>query len=217
VDPEKIRTGMELRLSITLEQGPTFQCRARLCHSEGQSLGIAFLPGLSESAQEGLNQWLEPRIQEARRRWENRAELRARAELASRPKEQPAGIMLLTQNESLAEQITATLAQTLPVRTLTLAMGVLMEAQAQPPLLVILDPGRADVEDRRRCKAILEKVGMKAPLVVLGDGQNTVGGRQLATDLKAAYLDWNPQQEIFFQRFIRGLIRQFWNTEIGEF
>jgi hypothetical protein len=83
--------------------------------------------------------------------------------------------------------------------------------------LVILDPGRADVEDRRRCKAILEKVGMKAPLVVLGDGQNTVGGRQLATDLKAAYLDWNPQQEIFFQRFIRGLIRQFWNTEIGEF
>lgn len=216
MDPEQIRTGMELDISIELEDGPAFHCGARLCHSDGQNLGLAFLPGRSERDLESLQAWLDPRIQDARRRWENRAELRARAEQAARPKEQPAGILFLTQNEALAEQVSSVLSSVQPVRVLPPAMGALMEAQSQPPLLVIVDPCRADVEERRRCRALLEKVAMKAPLVVLGDGQNPEGGRQLATELKGMYLAWKPTQEVFCQRFISGLIQQFWRSALGE-
>ena len=60
---------------------------------------------------------------------------------------------------------------------------------------------------------MLESVPPRCPVVVLGHGQDSAMGRQFATEMKAAtYLDWNPQQELFFRRLVQGLIRRHWGA-----
>jgi hypothetical protein len=208
------RAGQSLDLSLALDQGPSLNLHGRLCYCEGQSLGLAFHPAPTGACLEQLAAWLEPRELEAQARWENRAELRAMADQAARPKEPPAGILLLTSNAVLLEQVSMVLKEIQPVRAVSPAMGPFKEARCQPPLLLLLDAGGAKGEDRHRFRSLLETVPMEGPLVILGDGQDPDGGHQLASDLKAAtYLDWNPEQDVFFRRLVRGLIHQYWKAE----
>jgi len=214
LSPDVFRSGRFVDLALSLDQGPSLNFRGRICHTEGQSLGLAFHPAPAGTDLERLVQWLEPRILDAQQHWENRAELRAQAELSARPKEPPAGILMLTSNTILKDQVAETLKEIQPVRSLSAAMGPLKETRFQPPLLLLLDIGGASAEDRHRFRTLLESVPAEAPLVVLGDGLDPEGGRRLAADLKAAtYLDWNPQYEVFFRRLIRGLIHQYWKNE----
>ncbi|HNX93933.1 MAG TPA: PilZ domain-containing protein [Holophaga sp.] len=212
--PDRYHTGQLLRLSLALEQGPTLELQGRLCHSEDQTLGFAFHPAPEGSVLEALSRWLEPRILDARRRWQNRAELRAQAEQAIQPKRPPEGVILITSSESLADQMASALNQLQPLRAMPPAMGPMKDAQLQPPLLLMVDATESDAEARHRIRSLLEKAPFGAPILVLGDGQGMEAARQLATELKAATcLAWNPQQEVFFRRLVRGLIHHRWKAE----
>jgi len=215
IPEEHFRPGHQVDLSLSLDQGPALHCQGRLCHAEGQSLGLAFQPLPTGVPLEQLLQWLEPRELEAQVRWEERAELRAMAEQAARPKQPPAGILLLTSNQRLHTEVAGVLNEIQPVRAISPAMGPFKEARFQPPLLLLLDAAGASGEDRYRFRTLLEAVPLAGPLVVLGDGKDVEGLRLLALELKATmHLVWNPTQEVFFRRLIRGLIHQHWKAEL---
>jgi hypothetical protein len=214
---EPLRPGHFLDVSLTLDQGPALNLHGRVCWVEGQSFGLAFHPPVADGALEQLTAWLEPRELETLERWENRAQLRAIADQAARPKKPPAGILLLSSNPVLKEQVTQVLGEIQSVRAVSPAMGPVQETRFQPPLLYLVDAGGADGEDRYRLRTLLEAIPLEAPVVVLGDGQDPAGVQQLSADLKAAtQLDWNPQQDVFFRRLVRGLIRRHWKTELPE-
>jgi len=208
IPTEKFQTGRPLDLSLSLEAGFPFRSSAKICHGSGQSLGLVFQPPLAGRELEKLTEWLAPKTAEARKRWENRAELRARAEQLARPRALPQGVLLLSARPELALQVAAVLEETLPFRSVAPAMAPFKEAMTDPPQLLLVDARTEGMEGRYRLRTLLEAVPVPAPVVVLGSAEDPEGGRLLAAELKAAtYLEWNPQQGVFFRRLLQGLIQ----------
>ena len=214
IPAEKFQTGRSLDLSLSLDQGFVLMCRARICQSEGQNLGLVFHPPLAGHDLQRLQEWLAPRLEEARRRWENRAELKAKAEQLIKPKLPPNGVLLVSPNAELISQVASLLEDQQPVRSVAPAMAPFKELLSEPPLLLLIDAGNLGMEGRYRIRTILEAVPVNAPIIVLEDGEASEGGKLLAMELKTAtHLVWNPQQKLFFQRFVQGLIRNYWKDE----
>ncbi|HWQ10548.1 MAG TPA: PilZ domain-containing protein [Holophaga sp.] len=210
---EKFQAGRHLTLSLSLDRGPALICGARICHGADQSLGLVFVPPLAGPALQSLSEWIAPRAEELRRRWENRAELRARAEQQARPKAPPSGVLLMTSREDLRDQLAAALEGALPLRTVIPAAAPFKETLAEPPLVLIVDARNEGLEGRFRLRTILEALPVNAPTIVLGSRESE-GGKQLARELRGAlYLDWNPLQSVFFRRRLQRLIQDRWKGE----
>ncbi len=207
IPAEGFQTGGRLSFALSLEQGPSLRLEARICHGQGQYLGLRFdpTPGAETAAQ--LQAWMEPRIEEARRRWENRSELRARAEQAARPKLPAQGVLLVTRDGGLASEVARALEGLHAVRSSPPVMGPFLEALEPPPLLLLVDTAGADGEERHRLRSLVEAHPPACPILVLGQGGAPEVWRPLVTDLKAhLYITWNPDQATFFRRLVQGLI-----------
>ena len=203
------QTGRLLSLALGLDLGPSLRFEARVCHGQGQYLGLRFDPAPTPETLVQLELWLQPRIEEKQRHWENRAELRARAELASRPKGAPSGLLLLTRNPELAAEVTATLKGLLDLRWAPPIMAPFKEALQSPPMLVLVDTAGADGEARHRLRNLLESQPPGCPILLLGREGDPGAWPALVTDLKAKlYITWNPTQGAFFCRLVQGLIQR---------
>lgn len=200
-----------VQLSLSLELGPSLDLQAKLVHQDGQNLGLAFLPALEPPARRELEAFLLPELEEARKRWENRAALRAAAEARTRPKGLPQGVLVLGRDRDLEAGLQKVLPDTLPLRSCPPALAPLRDALETPPRLVVLHCPKAGIQERFLLKSLAEALPATTPLVVLG-GPGIAGGRELAADLKAAYAEWNPAQAVFFSRLLQGLVRRRWGA-----
>lgn len=211
------RTGRQVDLSLSLEQGVPLMASARICHSQGQSLGLAFHPPLGGSELQQLSDWLAPREKEALHRWENRAELRAKAELLARPKAAPSGVLLLSSDAALGAEVAAALEDLQPVRTIPPAMAPLKEALVDPPRLLLIDAADHDLEDRRRLRTMLETAQLAAPILVLGRSANAQPALLLASELQAlGWLEWSPRQRSYFRGLVQDSIRRHWGADLPQ-
>ena len=211
IPSEGFQTGRILSLALGLDQGPSLRVEARVCHGQGQYLGLRFEPLPEAATGVLLQEWMTPRLEEAQRRWENRAELRAHAEQAAKPKRPPEGVLLLSRDPALADQVAQTLAGLQPVRTAPPIMTVYKEALEPPPLLLLVDASGANGEERHRLRGLLEGHPPGCPILVLGREGDPDTWRTLVTDLRARlYLTWNPAQAVFFRRLVLGLIQRHW-------
>ena len=209
IPAEGFRIGRSVSLSLALEEGPELQTEARLVHGQGQYLGLKFT-NLPEQAA-ALGEWMAPRIEEAKRLWENRSEIRARAVQAAKPKSAPAGILFLSRDENLAERIAEMLEGIHPLRTASPNLISFREALSDPPLLILVDTAEADLEERHRLRGLFEAVAPTCPILVLGRGGDPDRWRSLASEIKAnLFIEWNPNQSVFFRRLAQGLIRRHW-------
>ncbi len=207
---EGFQTGRRLSLALGLEQGPNLRFEARVCHGQGQYLGLRFDPPPGPETSGPLQEWMAPRIVDTQRRWENRAELRAHAEQAARPKLPSAGIGLLTRDQTLVTQLTQALEGLQPLRSAAPAMAPYRETLEPPPLLLLVDISGADGEERHRLRGLLEGQPPGCPILLLGREGDPDTWRTLVTDLKARlYLTWNPTQTGFFRRLVLGLIQRY--------
>lgn len=209
--PEGLPHG-PLRLSLVLDQGPSLDLEARLIHQDGQLLGVAFDPRPSASAQAALEGWLLPKVEEARRRWENRATLRAMAEQAARPPSLPEGILVLSRDPTLLAQVSDCLGERLTLRPCGLALAPLKEALTNPPQVIAVPWLGGGIQARHTLRNLAEVFPPGTPVVVLGLETDS-GGRDLALELKAAtYVIWPTAQGAFFSRLLEGLIRKAWGS-----
>jgi hypothetical protein len=206
------QVGRSVNISLSLEQGPQFQAQGRVCHAAGQNLGLCFTPPLVDEALLNLALWIQPRQDEAQRRWEDRASYLAQAARAAQPKAPPSGILLVSADAELKAALELALGGSQPLRTVAPALAPFREAMAlQPPyLLVFTATGR--VEERHRLKTLLDAVAPTCPLVLIGTGADLEPVRALAAEVKARlFLDRSTIPSPFFQRLILGLIRKHWN------
>jgi hypothetical protein len=209
IPPEGFQTGRAITLALNLDQGPSLNLEARVCHGQGQYLGLRFDPLPKGEEARRLQEWIDPRVVEAQRRWDNRAELRARAEQAAKPKVPPTGILLLGRDEALRQEVSRVMEGLHAVRHCIPVMAPFKEAMETPPLLLLVDTAGADMEERHRLRNLLEAQPPGCPVVVLGRGGDPELWRPLASELKARlYLTWNPDQGFFFQRVVQGLIQR---------
>lgn len=202
-----------IRMSLVLEQGPSLDLEGRLVHQDGQLLGVAFEPAPSITAKADLENWLQPKIDEARRRWENRAALRAMADQAARPRSLPEGVLVLTREGDLLAQMSDILGERLSLRSCGLALAPLKEALDQlPPQAIVVPWKGGGVQARHTIRNLAEAFPSGTPVVVLGLGAD-YGGRELALELKpATYVAWPTAQGAFFSRLLEGLIRKAWGA-----
>jgi hypothetical protein len=208
--------GRRLNISLSLDHGPHLQATGRICHSTGQSLGLAFTPELAPATLAALNTWLEPRIEEAQRRWDDRATLRAQAERAAQPKEPPGGILLVTSDGDLQAAVTAALNGTQSLRCVPTALAPFKASMEQQPPLVLILGATGGLEESHRLRSMLETVSHTCPVVVLGSGTDMDSMRAFASEIRATlFLDRNTLNSAFFQRLLLGLIRKHWNLLEG--
>lgn len=201
------QAGRTLSLSIALERGPSLEAEAVVVHADGQNLGVRFL-GDRELAH--LKAWMEPRLREQVRLWENRAEIRAQAIQAVQPKREPSGALLLSQDEALMEALQGALQELLPLRQSPPTVARFKEAMEQPPLLLVVECAQGSLEERHRLRNLLETKAPMCPVLVLGRGHGE-RSRLLAEELKATlHMEWNPAQGLFFRRLVQGLLRRHW-------
>ena len=208
--------GRTVAISLTLDGGPRITAQGRICHGTGQALGLCFNPPLDGAPLEALTGWLRPRLVEAQRRWQDRAEIRTLAERAAQPKVPPAGVLLVSSDTELHEVMAAALDGVQPLTRVPPAMAPYRDAMEQhPPLLMVLAV-TGGMDESHRLRAILESVPRECPMVVMGSGSDMKRFRALASELKAAlFLDRNTLNSIFFQRLVVGLIRKHWNPLEG--
>jgi hypothetical protein len=218
IPAEGFQTGRTLTLSLTLEKGPALRLEAKVCHGQGQYLGLKFEPRPSGETLKSIEDWLAPRIEEARRRWENRAELLARAEQAARPKLPPAGILLLSRDEPLGAQVTRALQDLHTVRVVPPVMAPYKEALEAPPLLLLVDAAGSDMEERHRLRGLLDAQPPGCPVILLGQGGNNPElWRTLVAELKARlFIEWYPENAPFFRKLVLGLIQSHWKRQESQ-
>lgn len=201
-----------VQLSLNFELGPSLDSQAKLVHQDGQSLGLVFVPVLAARVRRELESFLIPELEEAKKRWENRAALRAAADARTRPKGAPEGVLLLGRDRNLEEGLQKALPEALPLRCCPPALAPLRDALEKPPKVVVLHYPKAGIQERFLLKSLAEALPAATPLLVLG-GPGIAGGRELAADLKAAtYAEWNPAQALFLSRLLQGLVRKYWGA-----
>lgn len=211
---EPLIPGRTLKLDLILDRGPHVPCNVRLCHQDGQTLGLAFLPDLDELDADALKAWWSPKVKEARKAWENRMAARAAAEQALKPKAPPEGVLLITSDALMAQQVQRALEGEQPVRVAPPALGPLRAALDPPPLLVLTDISGAGLDARHRLKSMLESLHLACPVVVLARKEHAEVLRTFAAEIKAAWsTEWNPQTTAFFLRLIRGIIHRASKSE----
>lgn len=207
--------GRRAAVEFTLDQGPVLEAEVRVCHVTGQSLGLAFAPPLEGALLADLKAWIQPRFQEALRRWETRAALRAQAEKAAVPRPAPSGILLVTGDAQLAADVSEALAGALDVRTAAPVLAPFRDAlEASPPYALLLPTG-GSLDECHRLKALVEKCPPPCPVVVMNLGGTPEALRAFARDVKASLsTDLSHRRPLFFRRLVVGLIRKHWSIPL---
>jgi len=205
-----------LQLSLNLDQGSAFNCRALLVSQEGQSLGLTFEPPLGGLDLVGLEAWRKPRLEDLKQRWEDRAALRAQAEAAARPKAPPEGVLLVSRETDLERQLREAWPSHPRLKSAPPALALLKSAMEIPPQMVLLHWPGGGLQTRFLLKSLAAAFPPNTPVLVLGTGLESAAGRELAQEIKAStYLEWNAAQVLFFHRLVQGLLRRHWGNTIG--
>ncbi len=207
--PGVLSPGRVVELGLRLDQGPTLKVRARLQHGDYPRIGFAFQSPSPEFGK-ALEPWLGPHLAEALRRWENRREMRAQAEAAAKARivaAQAEGILIIG-SKLLAEEVGEGLDGTLPLKVGPAALAPLKRLLDRPPLAVILQVVKGDLEERYRLRGLWQTLGLSCPLVILGTGQ-TGCAQEVAQELQAdSSLQWDPGKARFLGRLVLGLIKR---------
>lgn len=212
LEPIGPSAGLRGRLSVPLEGGPDLNLPVRVVQGDEPLLGLQFEPPPGGRDLERLRAWLAPRLEEARRRWDNRAELRARAEAALRPKVAPSGVLVLSGRGEMASELAPVLAGLEGLESLGFlvpAMAPWKEAlELRPPRLVLVEVP-PDSEARRRLKLLLEAAPPGCPLLLLGAADLRPEARAWAVTLKPeAVLPLGTDKVGFLRRWVQGLLRR---------
>ena len=211
IPADGFQPGQSVDISLNLEQGPELQATGRICHTSSQALGLVFAPPLAGARLEQLQGWLQPRLENAQRLWDERANLRSQAERAVRPRLAPEGLLLASGDPGLRATVAAALGGVPAMRWVWPAVAPFREALDLQPPYVLLLPIAGGMEERYRLRSLLEAVPPQCPVVALGMGGNLDQTRALAAELKATlFVDQKTLNSTFFQRLILGLIRKHW-------
>jgi hypothetical protein len=211
--PGAFHYGSLVDLSVSLENGPQILAPGRICHMEGQAMGLRFTPPLAGAALEDLSRWLRPRMEEDQRRWDNRMALRALSERNAQAKAPPQGVLLVSSDDGARGAIERALA-VFPLKTVPPALPAIKDTLCftPPHLLVVACTGQT--EESHRLRLMLEAVAPVCPLVVIGTGPDLDRARKLAADVRAAvFMDLKMMHPVIFRRMLQGLIRRHWDVD----
>jgi hypothetical protein len=205
--------GRLVDVSVSLENGPRILAPGRICHVEGQSVGLCFTPPLAGTDLEGLSRWLRPRMEEDQRRWDDRMTLRAISERNAQSKAPPQGVLLVSCDDP-ARGVLEKALSVFQLRTVPPALAAIKDAVGLAPPHLLAVAGNGQPEETHRLRLMLEAVAPACPVVVIGTGPEVERARRLAADVRAAvFVDLKMLHPVIFQRLVQGLIRRHWDVD----
>lgn len=193
-------------LSLTRNGGERILAGVRVVHGDGLHLGVAFQPPLDGEVLATLQAWLAPRLMEAKKAWEQRAEVRAQA-LMALARAKPEGLLLVTGLPELEAQLRPLLEGLPALRHALPIMADLRKQLDTPPRLAFVHVPQGGLEDRRRLRALMEALH-DVQVVLLAAPSGMALAQELSTEFKAPSLAWNPSLGPFLQRMVVGLLKR---------
>ena len=177
-------------------------------HVGPRNIGLLFRPNLPAAVEQPLSRWVFLRREEERERLAQRLELSDRT---SRPKALgPTGILFISSDVELEAAIGAFLLPIHPLIRLPFSAQALKDALATSPPLAIFHVSGTTLDERRRTKALVELIGGKVPVMLLGTQVDGATLFDLSSDWKASTaMVWTPSRGLFLQRLAQGIIRRF--------
>lgn len=205
---ELVVPGQVYEVGLELEGGLHLHGWARLVQGEAPRFGLVFTKPWATREEARLRAWMEPRLAEGLRRWENRKSLRAQWEAKARQSQSGAEGILVVGSALFGDEVEEALQGFGAVRKGPPAMAALKPLLDPPPRLVVLQMFQGDLEERYRLRALWQAMALDAPLVVLGTGAASAIS-QTAQELRASgALRWEPTRPKFFVRMVQGILRE---------
>lgn len=207
---DEFQAGAEMAVTIPLVEGIRINARVKLRHVRGRTFGVEFHPQLDEAVLQPLSRWVFERREEDRERASRRGvETAAPAGAGRAAALQPAGLVLVSGDAALEDQLQELLGGLQPLRRVAATVSALKDAVAQNPALVLFHLPALGLDERRRLKPLVELLQGRVPFLLLGTGIEGGPLLELGTELKAAVsIVFNPARGTFFQRLVQGVLRR---------
>ena len=211
-----LQVGSMLMLTIPLAEGIHIEARGEVRHMMGpRGLGLEFVPKLPDALQAALSRWIFQRREEDQERLAQRQEVNLLGERRIQAGGATQGIVLVSADAGMEEALREVLRPIQPLVRIPCSVQALKDALALNPPLVIFHLDGPGLDQRRRIKALVELVGGKVPVLLLGTQMEGAVLFELSGDWKASSaMVWNPGRSVFLQRLAQGIIRR--HTQGGD-
>jgi len=196
-------------VSIPLAEGIQINAEAVIRHLDTRRMGLEFLPVLPKSLQEPLSQWIFRKREEELEIMARRLELKEERLPPPGSGIPPQSILLVSEDAALEEALREPLGTLRAVCRVQPAGQAIKDALASRPALVIFHLHDLGLDQRRRCRTLVELAAGKAPVLLLGTGVDGSSLFELSGAWKAASaIAWTPQRGPFLERLAQGIIRR---------
>jgi hypothetical protein len=204
-----------LVLSIPLSDEIRIEAQGKIRHLEARSIGLEFTTKLPDAVQVPLSRWVFQRREEEQERLAQRAEHHLKESRRTGSEDGASGILFVSADPDLEDALREILRPVQPLRRIGLTAQAMKDAMARFPCLVIFQVNVTNLDERRRVRALVELVGGRAPVLLLGVDVEGPALFELSREWKAASaINWNPSRGAFLQRLAQGIIRR--NSQGGD-
>lgn len=200
----EFKPGDPMAVTIPLSEEIRINTPSLVRWVHGRHLGLEFVPALDEKLLTVLSRWVFQRREEDKDRLTGHG-----APLAAVPHGAAGEMVLVTGQEDLEALLAGHLAGLPGLRRIRPTVTEVKDALLGHPALLLMHAPGLGLDDRKRLRALVDVVGGRVPVVLLGTGVEAAPLMELATELRAAsaYV-LGPKAGPFFGRLLQGILRR---------
>jgi hypothetical protein len=199
---EALKLGDRVALSIPLTPEIQIDSQALVRWTQGSTVGLEFDPALDAPLLPLLSRWIFLKREEDK----GRPDAQAPAAVSR----QESSVVLVTSSMELETLIHESLPGTPGFHRIEPTAAALKGAMGTLPGLVCFHVQTGNLDERRRLKTLMEMVGARTPVMLLGTMPEANLLYDLGSELKAAAVyDVRSNPGPLFQRLVQGILRRY--------
>jgi len=197
------KSGDPILVTIPLSEELKINSPAHVRWTHGRTMGLKFIPTLTDPVLTHLSRWIFQRREEDRERMERPPSL---GNPVTTPKE--SRLVLVSSSGELETSLRDYLEGLPPLVRIAPTITALKEVIPSHPTMLIFHVAGLGLDERRRLRAFVDTLGPRQPFILLGVGVEASALMELGSELKAAAaFVFGPKPGPFFNRLIQGILR----------
>ena len=201
------KSGDPILVTIPLSDDLKINSPAHVRWTHGRTMGLKFMPTLSDPLLTPLSRWIFQRREDDRERMERPPSLTASPSV---PKEHR--LVLVSNATELETSLGNYLEGLPPLVRIAPTMAALKDVVPTQPAMLFFHIASLGLDERKRLRAFVDTLGPRQPFILLGVGSGVEAPAlmELGSELKAAAaFVFGPRPGPFFHRLIQGILRRY--------
>ena len=199
-----------IHIAISVAPEINLNCRAKVRYVKDRILGLEFRPRPDGELLDAFSRWVFQKQEEEFLLQANRgeAETQERTAAGAARSDAPA-LVLVSSDQDLEARLKDVLKELPPLQRLPATSQTMKDLAGSSRTLVLFHVVSLALDDRKRMKILLETLGSRVPLVLLGTDVDSGALFELGTEVKAAsvYI-LGTASTGFFPRLLGGILRK---------